>query len=83
MKPKCHYCDQPATSSTQPPMCPKHLDLAVIAGYLTAKERPVTVESVTAALRTALDRGAHLDLTIEEVGALMQAGYPADYEVNL
>jgi hypothetical protein len=45
---KCLYCNQPATGYTLPPACEEHADLLLFIDYLTKRDEPVTVETVTA-----------------------------------
>lgn len=71
----CTFCSQPviAAGYTDPPMCERHLDLAVIIGFMIDRGQPVTVESVTAMLRQARANGGELVIDAADVAELLPA----------
>lgn len=79
---KCKFCDQPASSVTQPPMCERHLDLAVLTEHLADQGKPVTVETVTALFEKCQARNGVLSITVEEIPALLAGPNASSYRVT-
>lgn len=79
---KCQFCELNALGQTEPALCEKHLDLAVLAEYLSEHERPVTVETVTELLAVCRANGGLLALEPAEVAGLLSAEFARNYEVK-
>ena len=43
--PPCQYCPAPATSNVETPLCMAHLDVVILADYMTAKNEPLTLDN--------------------------------------
>lgn len=75
----CHYCAEEAMSCTQPPLCARHLDLAILAEYLRDKDQPVNPESIKALMARCRDNHGSLVLTEAEVEPLMVGPFADQY----
>lgn len=80
----CHFCEQLAAGYTEPPMCEKHQDLAVLTGHLIEAGQPVTVETVQSLLARCLANGGLLHLTGDDVDGMLSdpAGYTSEYHIQ-
>jgi hypothetical protein len=77
---KCKYCEQMA-QETVPPLCEKHLDLALLADYLIDRGEAVTVESVTALVEQCLANRGTLSLTAADVPGLLAGPFAVDVRI--
>ena len=68
----CTYCTRPALANVDPPLCERHLDIAIIAEYLADRGQPVTVDTVTAKLRRCYENHGALTAQPEEVETLLR-----------
>ncbi len=78
----CQFCEEPAVGVTQLLMCVKHLDLAILCGYLREKGEPVTVESVQQLWYICHSRNGALDLEIEDIEPMLAGEFLERYEVQ-
>ena len=75
---RCTFCAAKAEPSTMPPMCPKHLDLAVATDWLKSQGRAINPANVKEIIRSS---NGHWNLTPDEVDKLMSAHYTIDYKI--
>lgn len=77
----CKFCDQPAVENVIPPMCNKHLDLAVMAEFLSGQGRPVTVEAIRGLLPQCQANDGELSITAGDVETLMAGEFASKYQI--
>lgn len=76
----CQYCNQPVTDSTiEPPLCAKHLDLAIISEFLTEMGLAVTVEAVKMLVEGSRKRNGQMSLEPAEIEGLMAQAFARSY----
>lgn len=80
---KCQFCELSALGQTEPALCEKHLDLAVLSEYLSDHNQPVTAETVTELLTMCQANGGLLALEPAEVAGLLSAEFAQGYRVTL
>ncbi len=69
--PKCTYCDQPTVNNNyiQPPMCKKHLDMALIISLLKNQGHIASLENI----RQLVDRyRPRIDIDLDEIAELLK-----------
>lgn len=76
----CKYCDQPVADATiQPPLCAKHLDLAIISEFLTETGEAITVEAVKRLVEGSRQRSSQMSLEPDEIEGLMAQDFATSY----
>lgn len=73
----CAYCSQPATAegyfTTTPPLCAKHLDLAIMIGFMAGRNMEINVGTVTTLLAQCRANNGQLSLEEADIPALLPA----------
>lgn len=69
----CQFCDKPAVTNVTPPLCEKHLDLAILVERLKELKQPVTADTVQDLLAKAQANNGQLAITPADVAALLPA----------
>lgn len=80
---KCQFCELDALGQTEPALCEKHLDLAVLSEYLSERGQPVTVETVTELLAVCRANKGMVAIEPAEVAGLLSAEFARNYQVTL
>lgn len=76
----CKFCNQPVTDTTvDPPLCAKHLDLAIISEFLTEIGQEITAEAVELLVESCHQRNGQMSLEPSEVSELMARDFATSY----
>lgn len=76
----CKFCNQPvADKAIEPPLCAKHLDLAIVSEFLTETGEEITVEAVKRLVEGSRKRNRQMSLEPGEVESLMAKDFARRY----